>query len=295
MPFVLKQYQVPNSYHNKKIQIFLTKHLEFSLPITQKMLAKGRVFDHNLHRFQNGQKIKSSIIKIVQFEGISRGLKPLFTTNDFAIFDKPSGIMVHPSSRNTQYSLLDEIRYHFGLNANLAHRIDLETSGLVLVTRHKIADIALKEMFANKLYLKKYLAIVKGKVTNDITISTKLKKDTQSSIGVKMTVSSDGKESLTYVSPLYYNSLNDQTLIQAIPYTGRQHQLRIHLHSIGHTIIGDPIYGVDEDFADKYLLKQIDNQTRLAITGSTRLMLQAHYLEFCYKNIQYKIYSKLKF
>ncbi len=292
MPFILKKFP---TVKGKKIQQFLIDEVGLSISISQKLLAKCRVFDENNKVLQNGEKLKCDFIQVAMFEGQTRGLKPIFDTNDFAIFDKPSGIMVHPTSRNTQYTLLDEVRYHFGDGANLAHRIDQETSGLVLVTKDKYSDMLLKDMFENKKYNKKYLAIVKGKVDKKITIDSGIKKAVNSKIGVKMVASGDGKESLTYIEPLQYNKNKNQTLVEATPITGRQHQIRVHLDSVGHSIVGDPIYGVDEDIADKYLLKQLTKEERIKHIGYDRLLLHANYLEFGFKNNMYKVYSKLKF
>ena len=290
MPFVLKKFP---TVKGKKIQQFLIDDAKLSVSFSQRMLAKGRVFDENDNRLQNGQRLKGEYIQIALFEGQTRGLKPLFITKDFALFDKPSGIMVHPTSKNTKYTLLDEIRYHFGDGANLAHRIDQETSGLVLVTKNKYSDMILKEMFENKLYQKEYLAIVDGKITNKIEIDSPIKKDTQSSIGVKMKTSEDGKESFTSIESIKYDVVKDQTLVKATPLTGRQHQIRVHLDSIGHRIVGDPIYGIDEFYADQYLTKQLSTEKRVEITGDNRLLLHANYLEFEYEKYNYKLYSKL--
>lgn len=278
----------------KKIQQFLIDKTPLTISTSQKLLAKGRVFDENSKVLQNGQKVKGAFIQIALFEGHTRGLKPIFETEDFAVFDKPSGVMVHPTSRNTEYTLLDEIRYHFGETANLAHRIDQETSGLVLVTKNKYSDIILKEMFENKLYDKNYLAVVEGKIENEFKIDSGIRKALNSKIGVKMETSQDGKESLTFIKPLRYDKEKDQTFIEATPHTGRQHQIRVHLESIGHRIVGDPIYGIDEDIADRYLLKSLSKKQRYDATGDDRLLLHANYLSFEYKNIRYKIYSKLR-
>jgi len=292
LPFVLKEFP---AVKGKKIQQYLIDEVGLTISSSQKLLAKCRVFDQNNKVLQNGEKLKCDIVKVAMFEGHTRGLKPIFNTDDFAVFDKPSGVIVHPTSRNTEYSLLDEIRYHFGETANLAHRIDQETSGLVLVTKNKYSDMILKEMFENKQYEKSYLAIVKGKIDKNITIDSGIKKATNSKIGVKMTTAADGKESLTYIKPIQYNRLKNETLVEASPLTGRQHQIRVHLDSIGHGIVGDPIYGVDEDIADKYLLKELSHEDRMKHIGHERLLLHANYLEFTYKSNKYKIYSKLKF
>ena len=291
MPFVLKKFTIKEK---KKIQQFLIDEADLNISISQKMLAKGRVFDENNKVLQNEQIVKGEYIQVAMFEGQTRGLKPIFNSKNFAIFDKPSGVMVHPTSRTTEYSLLDEIRYHFGESANLAHRIDQETSGLVLVTKNKYSDMILKEMFETKQYKKHYIAIVDGEISQNITINSGIKKATNSKIGVKMTTSEDGKESKTYIEPIKYDNIKNQTIVKAIPITGRQHQIRVHLDSIGHRIVGDPIYGIDEDIADKYLLKKLNNEDRLKYTGSNRLQLHANYLEFIFENIVYKIYSKMK-
>jgi 23S rRNA pseudouridine1911/1915/1917 synthase len=292
MPFVLKKFYIQKE-ENKKIQQFLIDNTNLNISSSQKMLAKGRVFDENNKVLQNGEKVKGKFIQVAMFEGKTRGLKPIFETEDFAIFDKPSGIMVHPTSRNTEYTLLDEIRFHFGEKANLAHRIDQETSGLVLVTKNKYSDIILKEMFENKMYDKNYLAVVDGEITKSIEINSGIKKAVNSKIGVKMQTAKDGKESLTFIKPLKYDKEKNQTLVEATPHTGRQHQIRVHLESIGHRIVGDPIYGIDEQIADEYLLKKLKLEKRIEKTGYERLLLHANYISFRYKNISYKIYSKL--
>jgi 23S rRNA pseudouridine1911/1915/1917 synthase len=290
MPFVLKKYDIKEG---KKIQLFLLNEVGLTMSVSQKLLAKKRVFDDQGNMLQNGQMIKGKYIQVAVFEGHTRGLKPMFETQDFAIFDKPSGIMVHPTSRTTVYTLLDEIRYHFGDNANLAHRIDAETSGLVLVTKNKYSDMVLKTMFEEKQYSKEYLAIVKGELKENIIIDKPISKS-NGMIGVKMICdTSKGKKSITHIFPIKFNKETNTTLIKAVPITGRQHQIRVHLDSIGYTILGDPIYGIDEKIADDYLLKKLNDEDRLKYTGALRLMLHANTLSFKYDDINYNIYSKL--
>jgi len=292
MPFILKKFQVKES---EKIQHALINQFGFALSDSQRLLSKARVFDQEGKVLQNGQKIKpEEYIQVAVFEGQTRGLNPIFQNDDFAFFDKPSGVMVHPTSRNTQYTLLDEIRHHFGQSANLAHRIDQETSGLVLVTKNKISDMLLKEMFENKQYIKKYLAVVRGELKDSLRIDEPIAKAKNSSIGVKMCVTKDGKESLTNIKPIRYDANQNTTLVEASPLTGRQHQIRVHLHHLGYPILGDPIYGVDEEIVDRYLLKKLSFEDRVKYTGYERLLLHANSLEFSYQNRQFKIYSKLR-
>ncbi len=288
LPFILKKY---NFITTQKIQFLLQNELGFDKSIAQRLLSKGRVFDKNGKSLLYGEVATPDFVEIAIFEGQTRGLQPLYICDDFALFDKPSGLMVHPISKKTEYSLLDEIRYHFGQNANLAHRIDQETSGLVLVTRNKQSDVILKAMFLDKKYEKKYLAFVHGKVDKKLTIDMPIGRE-NGAIGVRMAVRDDGKESLTIINPLRYDENTNQSLVEAIPKTGRQHQLRVHLHSIGHTIVGDPIYGVDDEIADRYLCKTLDKEGRLKYCKGERLMLLAKSLEFNYLGDDYKFVSQ---
>lgn len=288
MPFTLKKHK---AIVGKKIQIFLIQELGIEPKVGQRLTSKGRIFDENMNTINTGDTIPTEYIYIAVFEGATRGLKPLVEFSDFAIFDKPTNLMVHPISKNTPYSLLDEIRYHFGEDANLIHRIDAETSGLVIVGKNKKSEIELKDMFQEKKYHKSYLAIVQGKIKEEIKIDKGLDREGLA-IGVRMKVCDDGKESITIIKPIKYNKEKDLTLIEAIPLTGRQHQIRVHLYSIGHTILGDPIYGIDDVNAENYLNKTLSEEDRFKVTKSNRLWLHANYLEFTFKDITYKIFSK---
>lgn len=290
MPFTLKKHK---AIKGKKIQIFLIHELGLDPKIGQRLTSKGRIFDENMNTINTGETIPTDYIYIAVFEGMTRGLKPLLEFNDFAIFDKPTNLMVHPISKNTPYSLLDEIRYHFGEDANLIHRIDAETSGLIIVGKNKKSEIALKEMFQEKKYHKSYLAIAQGEIKEEIRIDKGLDREGLV-IGVRMKVCDEGKESVTIIKPIKYNKEKNLTLVEALPLTGRQHQIRVHLYSEGHRILGDPIYGVDDESAENYLNKTLSEEDRFVVTKSSRLWLHANYLEFTYKDVTYKIFSKNK-
>lgn len=290
MPFTLKKIK---AIKNKKLSLFLLQDLKVFNKKAQKYASKGRIFDENMKVIRISDTISTQYIYIAVFEGITKGLKPLVEFEDFALFDKPTNLMVHPISKNTSYSLLDEIRFHFGEDANLIHRIDAETSGLVIVGKNKKSEKELKDMFMDKKYHKSYLAIVEGKVQKEQTIDKPLTKEGKN-IGVRMKTSLEGKESKTIIRPIKYNEKKDITLVEAIPLTGRQHQIRVHLYSIGHRILGDPIYGIEDTNAEAYLNKVLSKEKREQITKSHRLWLHANYLEFYYKKRVYKIYSKNK-
>lgn len=292
MPFTLKKF---DAIKNKKIQLFMLQELGYKPRPANRLIARSRVFDSKHVPYEINELIREDSIYIALFEGHTRGLRPLHIFKDFAIFDKPSNLMIHPISKNTPYSLLDEIRYHLGENANQAHRIDAETSGLVLVGKNEKVTNKLATMFEMKEYQKAYLAIVEGKLEEEHTINTNLKKEGKA-IGVRMATcnNDEGKESITKVKPVKYNEEKDITLVEVTPITGRQHQIRVHLYSIGHKILGDPIYGIDDNIAEDYLNKNLSPEDRIKATKSHRLWLQANYLEFSYDKVIYKIYSKNK-
>jgi len=129
---------------------------------------------------------------------------------------------------------------------------------------------------------------------NTITINSPISKST-GSINIKMTCDNEsGKASTTHVKPLKFNEQDNTTLVEATPITGRQHQIRVHLDSIGHSIVGDPIYGVDEQTANDYLSKTLLEKKRIKLTGAKRLMLHANSLSFRYQNVEYGITSIFK-
>jgi len=290
LPYIKKEFKVEK---NKKIEEFL-KEIPIDLKLSLSLLEKGKITDEKNNRLQKNQILKSDFLYITIFEPISKGLKPIFDSFHFAIFDKPSGIMVHPLSHQLNiYTLLDEIRFYFGEKASLVHRIDTETSGLVLVAKNAFADMFLKNMFEEKKYVKKYKALVDGKIEENLKIDKPITNDT-GIIKLKMKTDTKGKESTTLINPIFYDENKNQTLVEAIPLTGRQHQIRVHLDSIGHKIIGDTLYGVDENFADDFLRDKISEEKREEVTKASRLMLQADYLEFEFLEIIYKFSSRQK-
>ena len=292
MSYIKKEFK---TIKGKKIEDFLLEDISIDSKLTLNLLEKGKITDENNKRLQKNQIIKSNFIYIVIFEPITKGLKPIFDSFHFAIFDKPSGLMVHPSSHQLDiYTLLDEIKFYFGQKGSLVHRIDTETSGLVLVSKNAFSDMILKNMFEEKKYIKKYHAIVEGNIEKNLEIDTPITNDT-GLIKLKMKTDLNGKESKTLIKPISYNKEKNQTLVEAIPLTGRQHQIRVHLNSIGHKIIGDPIYGIDEKITDLFLKNKLSEDERLKYTKANRLLLQANYLEFEFLDVIYKFSSLQEF
>jgi len=284
MGFVVKEFEIKN----EKVLDFLVKKLGFNIREAKRAIDRGRV-SINGKRINEKSFKGSGILKCIIFEPNGYGLKPIFETTHFAIFDKPSGVAIHPKKLANTKSLLDDVRSLWGNDANLVHRLDKETSGLVIASKNKFSESILKKAFQDKEIQKKYLALIKGHLNKEMTIKKPIAVNKDENIKVKVLIHSDGKESITIVKPI--KIIGENTLVECIPLTGRQHQIRVHLFSIGHPIIGDPLYGVDNDFADRYLNKQVSEKERIEKTGASRLMLHAYRLEFEFMNNKYIIIS----
>ena len=277
----------------KKTFKVLMDELGISIHEAQKTVDRKRVFvDGVLLEYKSGE-IQGEI-EVVVFQPNPVGLKPVFETEDFAVFEKPSGLLVHPRKRELVQTLNDDIKYLFGKDANAVHRIDKGTSGLIVISKNKTSEVELKQLFEDKKVYKEYTALVDGKIEKTFDINKKLLVDLPSSkIRIKVHVHEEGKDSFTRIEPIEFDEKNNITLVRAIPKTGRQHQIRAHLFHVEHFIVGDTLYGLDEDLAEKYLDGKMGEEERYKLTKAKRLLLHASRISFEYKNKKYDIVSKI--
>jgi len=293
MPFVTKNLFSP--VRQMALQL-LMNDLGLSRSEGQRLIARGRLTQNGIVMDDQFGFIEGDC-EFICFEPLSRGFKPMFVANDFAVYDKPSGLSVHPHSRLSPYTLNDEIKHQFGDDANATHRIDQETSGLVLVSCNKKSETVLKKLFSERLISKRYLAMVRGEVKEQIDIQEPLFRKDHPNLLISMVVKVDpkGKPAHTIIKPLRYFPEHNMTLVEASPLTGRTHQIRVHLFHVKHPIIGDPVYGPKEEDVNRFIKKELSPEDRMRIGGSTRLLLHAHSLEFEYENEVYKIESEKDF
>ncbi len=291
MPFVKRPFHIEKP---TKAFLFIMKQFNFTQGEAQRLIAKGRILIDGKSIYHTGQIIEGDI-EVVYFEPKSRGVKPIFVDKNFLVFDKPSGVLVHPNTMATEYSMLDEVRTHSGQNANGTHRIDMETSGLFLASRHKEAERYLKGAFEKKIIKKQYLAWVVGEIKEPFVVEKSISvRNDYTTKKHKVEICKEGKYAKTEFTPLEYDKELDTTLVECRPYTGRLHQIRIHLFHVKHPILGDPIYGTSFEASDNYLDMNITDEERLIATGATRLMLHAHTLLFPY-GATYYIKSRVDF
>ena len=151
MPFVKKKMFAKEK---QKAFYFLINELGYTQREAQRFISKGRVLVDGKKMLKTAGEVEGEF-EFIYFEPITIGLVPVYVEEEFVLFDKPSGVLVHPQTKKTPYSLIDELKHQFGRDANIAHRIDQETSGLVLCARNKVSEREIKMMFQERDMKKK--------------------------------------------------------------------------------------------------------------------------------------------
>ena len=191
----------------------------------------------------------------------------LYQDADLAVVVKPCGMVVHPAAGNEDGTLVNALLHHLDslggiggeLRPGIVHRLDKDTSGLLLVAKNDAAQLALSEQLSGRKMEKHYRALVEGNLSQDEgrieAAIARSKKDRK-----KMAVEPDGREAITEWTVLARG--RGVTLLDVHILTGRTHQIRVHMKHIGHPVCGDPIYGSPKG------------------TKVSRLMLHAYSLAF---------------
>ncbi|MBU2068812.1 MAG: RluA family pseudouridine synthase [Gammaproteobacteria bacterium] len=167
-------------------------------------------------------------------------LEVLYQDKDLIVLNKPSGLLTNPG-RGPQLadSLLSRVQQQYPL-AQLVHRLDMATSGVVVIALRRKAEAALKQQFADRIVRKRYLAMVWGKLAQSSgSIDVPLLADSDNPPKQKICFHS-GKAAITHYRVL--QQLADRALVELQPVTGRSHQLRMHMLHLGHPILGDAFY-----------------------------------------------------
>lgn len=180
--------------------------------------------------------------------------RELFRDDSLLVVDKPAGLPVHPSARYHRHTLTQVLRSRLGAGHGweMAHRLDRETSGVMVFGRRGGSAAAVKKSFIAREVDKVYWALVRGCLEEHVRVDMPLGPAQGSKIRVKMgpvPVDAGGLPAATRVRPLARGTFRGEaiTLVEALPETGRQHQIRVHLAELGHPLIGDKLYGIAEE------------------------------------------------
>ena len=194
----------------------------------------------------------------------------IFDDGGLLVVDKPAGIPVHPNARYVDHTLTALLRTAYpDRKVDPAHRLDRETSGLLACGCHLAATRALKIAFARGQVEKTYLALALGAPAQErFTVEAPLRLTRASAVGVRMHVAADGLAARTDVEVLETRHIPGGEAIALLacrPRTGRQHQIRAHLHHAGLHLVGDKIYGRDELIFDRFTRGELSDDDRSSL------------------------------
>ncbi|HET9354738.1 MAG TPA: RluA family pseudouridine synthase [Sphingomicrobium sp.] len=202
----------------------------------------------------------------------------VFEDDHLLVVDKPAGMVVHPAAGNRDGTLVNALLHHCAgrlsgiggvARPGIVHRIDKDTSGLLLVAKTDVAHEGLAKQFAAHSIGRRYLAIVRGVPREAAgTIDAPLARSSQNRKKIAIVGEGRGKRAVTHWKRLV--PLNQAALVECRLETGRTHQVRVHMASIGHPLLGDPVYGGGKS-GHRDLLNELDFR---------RQALHAHGLEF---------------
>ena len=258
---------VPTEIADKRLDVFLREFSEenklgFSRTFLQTLIrgcaviVDGQPVIKTNHKVKAGQEIKISLPnkKKQTLDPENIPLKIVDEDDDLIIIDKPAGMVVHPAPGNYEHTLVNALLHRFKKLSDInpqrpgiVHRLDKDTSGIIVVAKNNDTHLDLVKQFADHSIKRKYVALVKGKMEfNENIIEMPIGRHPyqRENMAVGFTKS-------TRYAKTYYRTLKRApfwSLVELEPYTGRTHQLRVHLAFIGHPVLGDSKYGQHNEF-----------------------------------------------
>ena len=249
----MKEHKVVESDRLDKVVNKLEETL--SREAIQRMIKTGKILVNNTNQKPSYKVAIGDIITVEEEKNEEIDLKPqempldiIYEDNDILIINKEKGIVVHPGNGNPDGTLANAVMAKCKeslsgiggkIRPGIVHRIDKDTSGLVIIAKNDIAHIKISEQIQKREVKKTYIALVRGAVKeNEATINMPIGRSTKDR--KKMAVTKTGKEAITHFKVI--KRYNNFTLLEINIETGRTHQIRVHLSQIGYPIVGDEVY-----------------------------------------------------
>ena len=241
---------------SKRIDSYLSSlDLDLTRAKIQKMIDNGNILVNNKkiknsYKVQEGDVISiSPLVEEVDILPEKMDLDIVFENDNVIVVNKPSGVVVHPSVGNTKHTLVNGLMHYSKelskvngeFRPGIVHRIDKDTSGLLLIAKNDKAHNSLAKQLKDKTVTRRYIALVNGVINHDTgTIDAPIGRDSKDR--KKMAVTSDNsKDAVTHFKVL--ERYKNATLLELKLETGRTHQIRVHMKYINHPVVNDPVYG----------------------------------------------------
>lgn len=256
----MKEIIVEQSEEKNRLDSYIaSKDLELSRSMIKKLLEDGKITVNGeitkaSYKVQLNDKIEIDIEKPkeVKLEAQEIPLDIIYEDNDILVVNKQKGLVVHPGNGNLDGTLANAVMAHCKdslsgiggeLRPGIVHRLDKDTSGLLIIAKNDKAHIKMSEQIKDRKVKKTYIALVRGIISeNEATINMPIGRSTKDR--KKMAVTKNGKEAITHFKVLNRFTTNkaSYTLLEVKIDTGRTHQIRVHMAEIGHPVIGDTVY-----------------------------------------------------
>lgn len=273
---------VPESHAGMRLDRFLSKRFaDRSRTWLANAIRAGGVVDTDGRVLSCSHRVVANQHLGVRIEGIGPTGEPprmppiLFENDELAVVDKPAGMLSHPAGTRFEWALVSLAKRHWNNDdICLAHRLDRDTSGAIILSKTPRIDRQLKTIIKEGRLLKEYIAIVKGTVPWDVRDIDEPIGKANGPIRIQMGVAPDGLAAQTQVEVIERH--DRQTLVRCRIRTGRTHQIRVHLAHIGHPLVGDRMYGVPPHVFLDVLDHGVRRQTMNDAGGPRQALHAAH-------------------